>query len=50
MQWGRKKLPLLGIKMAFKEIWYESVTWVHRIQGRIQWRALVNTAMNLWDS
>jgi len=29
------------------EIGWEVVDWIHQVQGRDQWRALVNTIMNL---
>jgi hypothetical protein len=27
---------------------WEGVDWIHPAQDRDQWRALVNTVMNLW--
>jgi hypothetical protein len=30
-----------------KEIGCECVNWIHLAQNRVQWRALVNTVMNL---
>jgi hypothetical protein len=26
----------------------EGVDWIHLAQDRVQWKALVNTVMNLW--
>jgi hypothetical protein len=44
-------LLLLGwvdnIKMDLKEIGWDGVDWIELAQGRDQWRALVNTVMNL---
>jgi hypothetical protein len=36
--------------MDVKEIEWESVDWIHLAQDRDQWRAVVNTVMNLWVS
>jgi hypothetical protein len=36
-----------NIKMDFGEIECESVEWMHLTQDRDQWRAVVNTVMNL---
>jgi hypothetical protein len=33
--------------MDLREIGWESVEWMHVAQFRNQWRALVNTVMNL---
>jgi hypothetical protein len=35
------------IKMDFKEIGWGDMNWIHLAQSRDQWRALVNTVMNL---
>jgi hypothetical protein len=35
------------IRMDLKEIVWESVDWTHVAQDRDQWRAVVNTLMNL---
>jgi hypothetical protein len=35
------------IRIDFKEIGWELVDWIHLAQDRDQWRAIVNTAMNL---
>jgi len=34
--------------MGLGEIGWETVDWIHAAQQRCQWRALVNTVMNLW--
>jgi hypothetical protein len=34
-----------NIRMDFKKIGREVVNWMHLTQDRVQWRALVNTAM-----
>jgi hypothetical protein len=36
-----------NIKMDLKEIGWDGMDWIDLAQGRDQWRALVNTAMNL---
>jgi hypothetical protein len=36
-----------NIKMDLKEIEWDSMDWLHLTQDRDQWRALVNTVMNL---
>jgi hypothetical protein len=36
-----------SIRMAFREIGWEGVDWIHLAEDRDQWRALVNTVMNL---
>jgi hypothetical protein len=33
--------------MTIKEIGFETVYWIHLAQDRVQWRALVNTAMDM---
>jgi hypothetical protein len=33
--------------MDLEEIEYEYVKWIHVFQGKIEWRKLVNTAINL---
>jgi hypothetical protein len=50
---GQKKEDEMGtkqgddIKMGLKEIVWVSVDCIHPAQDRVQWWALVNTAMNL---
>jgi hypothetical protein len=36
-----------NIKMDLKEIGWDGVDWIDLAQNRDQWRALVNTVMNL---
>jgi len=36
-----------NIIIRLKETEWEVVDWIHLAQGRNQWRALVNTVMNL---
>jgi hypothetical protein len=36
-----------NIKMDLKEIGWDGVDWIDLAQDRNQWRALVNTEMNL---
>jgi hypothetical protein len=35
------------IRMDIKDIGWEGVDWIHLTQDRDQWRAIVNTVMNL---
>jgi hypothetical protein len=35
------------VRMDLREIGWEGVDWMHMDQDRDQWRAVVNTAMNL---
>jgi hypothetical protein len=37
-----------GIRMDIREIGWGSVDWIQLAQDRDQWRAVVNTVMNLW--
>jgi hypothetical protein len=37
-----------NIRMNLREIVWEVVGWIHLSQDRDQWRAVVNTIMNLW--
>jgi hypothetical protein len=37
-----------NIKIDLGEIGWDGVNWVDLAQDRDQWRALVNTVMNLW--
>jgi hypothetical protein len=37
-----------NIKMDLREIGWEGVDWIELDQDTDQWRALVNTVMNLW--
>jgi hypothetical protein len=36
-----------NIRMDLREIGWKRVDWIHLAQDRDQWRALVNTVMNL---
>jgi hypothetical protein len=36
-----------NIRMDLMEIGWEGVDWIHLAQDRDQWRAVVNTVMNL---
>jgi hypothetical protein len=36
-----------NIKMDLREIGWDGMDWIDLVQGRDQWRALVNTVMNL---
>jgi hypothetical protein len=37
-----------NIKMDLREIGWDCMDWIELAQDRDQWRALVNTVMNLW--
>jgi hypothetical protein len=37
-----------NIKMDLREIGWDSVDWIDKAQKWVQWRALVNTVLNLW--
>jgi hypothetical protein len=39
-----------NMKMDLREIGWDGIDWIELAQDRNQWRALVNTAMNLRDS
>jgi hypothetical protein len=39
--------PILNIKMDLREIGWGGMNWIDLLQDRDQWRALVNTVMNL---
>jgi hypothetical protein len=39
-----------NIRIDLREIWWESMEWIHLAQNRDQRHALVNTVMNLWVS
>jgi hypothetical protein len=36
-----------NIKMGLREIGVDGANWIHLAQDRVQWRAFVNTVMNL---
>jgi hypothetical protein len=37
-----------NIKIDLREIWINGANWIRLAQDRVQWRAFVNTVMNLW--
>jgi len=37
-----------NIRMDFEEIGINAGNWVHSVQDRNNWRALVNAVLNLW--
>jgi hypothetical protein len=37
-----------NIRMDLREIEWEGVEWMHLVEDKDQWQALVNTIMNLW--
>jgi hypothetical protein len=37
-----------NIKMDLREIGIDGTNWIRLAQERVQWRAFVNTVMNLW--
>jgi len=37
-----------NIRMGLRRIGREGVAWMHMVQDRDQWRALVTTVMNVW--
>jgi hypothetical protein len=37
-----------NIKMDLREIGWDDMDWFKLVQDRDQWRALVNTVINLW--
>jgi hypothetical protein len=51
---GKRPLGILrrrwedNIKMDFREIGIDGANWIRLAQDRVQWRAFVNTVMNLW--
>jgi hypothetical protein len=44
----RRRRWVDNIKIDFKETGWDGVDWMELAQDRDQWRALVNTVMNLW--
>jgi len=34
--------------MDVRNVGWEGVDWIHLAQDRDQWRAIANTAMNIW--
>jgi hypothetical protein len=45
---GRPRRRRVNIKMDLREIGRGGMDWVDLAQDRGEWRALVNTVMNLW--
>jgi hypothetical protein len=46
---GRRRHTWVDIiKMDLREIGWSGMDWINVDQDREQWRALVNTVMNLW--
>jgi hypothetical protein len=43
---GRPRRRCDDIRMDLREIGWEDVDWIHLVEDRDQWRALVNTIMN----
>jgi hypothetical protein len=37
-----------NIRIDLREIGWDGMNWIYLPQDRDQWRAIVNTAMNLW--
>jgi hypothetical protein len=37
-----------NIKIDLREIGWDAMHWIDLAEDRVQWRALVNTVMNLW--
>jgi hypothetical protein len=37
-----------SIEINLREIGWDGMDWIYLAQDRDQWRALVNTIMNLW--
>jgi hypothetical protein len=44
----RRRRWVDNIKMNHREIRWDGINWIDLAQNRDQWRALVNTVMNLW--
>jgi hypothetical protein len=45
--WEDQDVDVGNIKMDLREIGWDGVDWIYLDQDRDQWRALVNTVMNL---
>jgi hypothetical protein len=46
-QLGSPRRRREGMRIDRSEIGWEGVDWIHLVQDRNQWRALVNTIMNV---
>jgi hypothetical protein len=44
---GPRRMWVDSIKIALREIGWDGIDWMDLAQDRDQWRALVNTVMNL---
>jgi len=44
---GRPRRRWENIRMDLGEVWWEDLDWIHLAQDRDQWRAVVNTVLNL---
>jgi hypothetical protein len=38
-----------NIKINLREIGWDGMDWIDLVQDKDQWRAFVNTVMNIWD-
>jgi hypothetical protein len=45
---GRPRRRWEDTKMNLRDIWWGTMDLINQVQDRDQWRALVNTVMNLW--
>jgi hypothetical protein len=46
---GRPRRRLEGnFRMDLREVGWEGVDWMHPAEDRDQWRAVVNTVINIW--
>jgi hypothetical protein len=43
-----RRMWMDNIKMDLRETGWDGMDWIDLAQDREQWRALVNTVMNLW--
>jgi hypothetical protein len=56
LRWPKGKRPLVrprhrwedNIKVDLREMVIDRLNWIWLAQDRVQWRAFVNTVMNLW--
>jgi hypothetical protein len=39
-----------NVRIIVREIGWQGMDWIHLAQDRDQWRAVVNTIMNIWVS
>jgi hypothetical protein len=39
---------MLTLRWTLSEIGIDGANWIRLAQDRVQWRAFVNTVMNLW--